>query len=331
MIDPKHKKRFWGLTSILAIVMMAGVLMAANTNNQRGVANLDYTFLGQYPTSGNYYFVDNQSSYAQDSCIRNGGTWDQPLNTIDFAIGCTTAGNGDIIFVAAGHAANVSSGPFINVDVASTKIIGIGAGRNRPTLTWTNKDGMIAIVAVNVSLENFILDMSFATGSDTGVSVTAADFTFKNNEVILSDDSTGKVGHALYLSGATRAQIIDSRFVSPSLAGAVGTSGVTEVIFIGSGVDDVNLDGVYIQAYSNTLLTGLIQAASSRVSGFTLSNSTLIQGNSGSSTYNFSVVGLVSDMIVENVVSIIGNLATSGLTSQTLTDLDRGPQFDAQL
>ena len=331
MIDPKHKIRFWSLTLILVIVMAAGVLMGANTNNQRGVANLDYTFLGNYPTSGNYYFVDNQSSYAQDSCVRNGGTWDQPLNTIDAAIGCTTANNGDIIFVAAGHSENVSSESYIDMDVATTRLVGLGKGRNRSTLVWTNKSGMVEAGASNVGIENFVLDMSFNTGADTGVSVTsgATNFYFANNEVILSDKSGGKVGHAIYLSGGTGAQIVNSNFLS-GLSDSVTSSAVTEVIFIASGVDDVLIKDTYIQAYGPAA-SGLISAASSRVSGFVLQDSTIMQANSASSGYNFSVVGLASEIVIKNVAILIGtDLTTSGVTDDTYIDLNRGPQFDDQ-
>jgi hypothetical protein len=323
----RHKRTYILLAFLIASALL---FMGLNTNNQRGVANQAYTFTGNYPTSGNYIFVDNTSSNAQDSYPRNGGSWDAPLNTIDYAIGRCTASDGCVILVSPGHAENLATESGIDLDVPGTRLVGLGTGRNRPVITWTNASGMLEVNAHDTSIENFILDMSFLNGAHTGVSIASGTswFTFKDNDVILTDIGQGKVGHAFYMTGGTNSVIDNCRFTSGlTEAGTVATrSSVTEVIFLGSAVNDVEIKDTYIQAYNASKLTGLIQAPTSRVSGFYIHDSSFLQGNSGASVINLSVVGLSSDVVIRNISTHVGG--PSGTTSSVYHDSISGPPYD---
>lgn len=99
---------------------------------------------------GNVYWVDSGHSAASDG--NKGTNKNQPLATIDNAIGKCTASNGDIIMVAPGHSETVTTS--IAADVAGIYIIGLGEGTNRPTLVGPNADACIDVTAANVTIRN---------------------------------------------------------------------------------------------------------------------------------------------------------------------------------
>jgi len=273
----------------------------------------------QTQTTGNYWFVDSGSANASDAA-GYGQNPDAPVATIDYAIGLATASNGDVIVVMPGHAETLTTEGAITADVAGVRILGLGIGRDRPTLTWGGKSAAILVSANDFTFENIVFDMSFATGADTGVSVTGTDFKLLGSEVILSDDSTGKVGHGIYLSGGTRTQISDCQFLGSGLA----TSAVTEVVFVGSRVDDVNISNVYVAAYVDSgteLYGGAFSGVASAVSGFRMSDSVFMLGNSGSSPFYFDQTTKI-DGLVTNTASTGGTL-----TGVTIIEIFRIQDF----
>lgn len=86
----------------------------------------------------------------------NKGTYDSPFSTIDYAIGQCSASRGDIIMVKAGHAETLATASAIAADVAGVSIIGLGAGADRPTLTFSATDSTMVISAASVTMQNII-------------------------------------------------------------------------------------------------------------------------------------------------------------------------------
>jgi hypothetical protein len=123
-------------------------------------------------TTGNVFFVDSGSDQATDS-----GGWGghphQPFATVDYAIGQCTASNGDIIYVMPGHAETTTA---IAADIAGISIIGVGVGRNRPTLTATTAaTDLVDVTAANVKLKNLRL-VGAASGVTSLISIAENDF-----------------------------------------------------------------------------------------------------------------------------------------------------------
>lgn len=117
------------------------------------------------------YFV--HSGRGQDSAEIPGTSWDKPFASLDYAVGRTTASQGDVILVCPGHAETTTA---IAVDVAGLRIIGMGAGRNRPTFTATTAaTDLINVSAANVLLRNLRL-VGAASGVTALLDVSAADF-----------------------------------------------------------------------------------------------------------------------------------------------------------
>lgn len=123
--------------------------------------------------SGTTYYVDSTNSAAADSSHRAGTSKDEPFATLDYAIGRTTASKGDTIVLMPGHAETTTA---IALDVAGIRIIGLGYGRNRPTLTATTAaTDLINVTAANCQIHNVRL-VGAASGNTALLDIAAADF-----------------------------------------------------------------------------------------------------------------------------------------------------------
>jgi len=122
---------------------------------------------GQIGT-GNIYYVDSGVSAAGD-----GSSWEKAVATIDAAINKCTANNGDIIYVAQGHAETIAAADGFDADVAGITIIGCGTGTDMPELTFSTTASTVAVGAANVTIVNlrFLAGISEVV---TGLIVEAA-------------------------------------------------------------------------------------------------------------------------------------------------------------
>lgn len=118
--------------------------------------------------SGNVYWVD--SGIGSDG--NSGKSPEKPWATLDYAVSRCTASNGDIIFVAPGHAETISTATALAIDVAGVSIVGLGTGALRPTFTvGTAATATITFSANNCSAENIIVK-SALDGLNTAITVT---------------------------------------------------------------------------------------------------------------------------------------------------------------
>jgi hypothetical protein len=120
-------------------------------------------------TTGNVYFVD--SNTGSDS--NDGDSPEVPFATLDHAIGHCTASKADKIILMPGHAETTTA---IALDVAGVEIIGLGVGRNRPTLTATAAaSDLIDVTAANCRIKNIRL-VGAASACTSLISIAAHDF-----------------------------------------------------------------------------------------------------------------------------------------------------------
>jgi len=145
---------------------------------------------------GNIFWVDSGESKGGDTDGHghNPGT---PFLTIDYAIGQCEASNGDIVYVAPGHAETIVGAGGITMDVAGVSIIGMGTGDMRPTITFTTAAAASVLVSAsdcvianmrficNITSQVHMIDVagddleiygcSFKEGSATGLCFISAD------------------------------------------------------------------------------------------------------------------------------------------------------------
>ena len=110
---------------------------------------------------------------------------DAPVATLDYAVGLCTADKGDVIYLMPGHAENIASAAGCVLDVAGVKVVGLGYGTLRPTLTLTTADtSKVSITAANCWFENVLVVsnyLSIATAISVGA--LADGLTLKNVEM----------------------------------------------------------------------------------------------------------------------------------------------------
>jgi len=99
--------------------------------------------------TGDVFYVDSGVASAGD-----GKSWLRAKATLDEAIALCTANNGDVIYVAQGHAEDWTTTDSVDVDVAGVTIIGCGTGIDRPTFTYDDTDPELVVGEENVYIYN---------------------------------------------------------------------------------------------------------------------------------------------------------------------------------
>jgi hypothetical protein len=111
------------------------------------------------------------------------------VSTIDAAINLCEANKGDRIYVLPGHAETITAASAITADAAGVRIIGLGRGSSRPTITWGAAAATIVVSAASVSFENFRFINNFADVTTMfSVSGGGDDLMFAN--CLFADTST---------------------------------------------------------------------------------------------------------------------------------------------
>ncbi len=232
-------------------------------------------------------FVDSGETNALDADDGyHGHSLETPLATIDYAVGLCTASEQSIILVAPGHAeTEAAAAALVTCDIAGVKIIGMGEGTLRPTITLSTDTGAIAfsITAANVVISNIrivpavdavakcisvaasdcklidieVADTSASVEAAIGILTTAAADrlyieNYKHNGFLAGNACT----QAISLVGVDRAEIVDCWF-----RGAFSTAAIQMVSTACSGVV---IRGCVFENGTTALSLDIIDNASSK-------------------------------------------------------------------
>lgn len=196
---------------------------------------------------GDIYFVRSTAPGAGDT-TGHGRSPDAPFATIDYAIGQCTANNGDVIYVLPGHAETVSAAAGIDFDVAGVKVVGLGAGAARPTITMSAVASTIHFDAIGSHLENVLVKVEH--DCTIVIDVDKADCVIKAVEFRARTAATAREWvTCIDVAGAganacDRLQVLDCIFTTPT-AGADNCIGLDEV------ADGVVISGCHFWADCN--------------------------------------------------------------------------------
>jgi hypothetical protein len=153
------------------------------TNFPHGITSFGIPVLGSGSlipsTTGSVFFVSSGTG----SNGNDGKSPDSAFATVDYAVGKCTADKGDVIIVMPGHAEALTSSS-LTLDVAGISVIGLGAGRLRPTLTAAATTGTVTVSADDITLRNFVF-VANVDNAVTAITVGAAkDFTIEGCEFV---------------------------------------------------------------------------------------------------------------------------------------------------
>jgi hypothetical protein len=116
---------------------MAKTALYGKTASPGGLFSIE----SQDVSTGNRFFVDSGSANV-GSTASYGKSPEAPLASLAlaFSLDILTANNGDIVYLMPGHTENVIAAATIACDIAGVKVIGLGEGSDKPTITFTTID-----------------------------------------------------------------------------------------------------------------------------------------------------------------------------------------------
>jgi hypothetical protein len=271
-------------------------------------------------TTGTTFYVHSGTGHVSNAGTNAGA----PLATIDSAINLCTAGKGDQILVMPGHAESISGASTIVPDIAGISIIGLGTGRNRPVLSFTNTAGKITFSGANTLVRNivFAADVSAVV---TGIAVTAADVTFDSCEFNFVDTGDD-FAIMLLATSVARLTVTDCVFIAENTAGcnagiqfnACSNLTITNNRFEGDYTTSV-LNGVTAASTGVFIAYNLLRN-SDTTAGVLLTTFTATTGlaayNSGGTLYSTNITDVWANTNVLSIQNYVVNVVTetAGIT-----------------
>src|SRR3990167_6792842 len=186
-----------------------------SSQNPGGVFSIE----SQDISTGSRFYVDSVTG----SSTFDGQSPNTPKATVAQAIALCTADKGDIIYVMPKHAESFAAADGFDVTKAGVTIRGLGWGDFRPTFTFTDTDGTIAVGAASVWVDTlrFVAGISAVV---VGVNVEAAGVACRitNCQWYWGGTTGFDFLQALNINvGAHRALVENCQFIAePAVAGA---------------------------------------------------------------------------------------------------------------
>lgn len=175
---------------------------------------------------------------------------------------------GDLILVLPGHTETMIAATTLSLNKAGLHIVGLGEGASRPTVSFTTATTAdFNIDSANITIENFIFDLTGIDAVAAAIDVNAAGFTMKNCLVITAN-ATNQAVIALDASASTDdLTLIECQFIGTADAG------MTAAINIVGGNRHRIQRCVFIGAY--TAGVGAIQHATTTSLGMLIDGNTI--------------------------------------------------------
>jgi hypothetical protein len=218
---------------------------------------------------GLYFFpgVVGDTRFVSSGAGSSGGPGFTPENayaTMIQAQSASTASQGDVVLVCPGHAEAVSGAAGMTFSKAGMTYIGLGLGRNRPTITWGTAIGAQVIISgANISFKNFVFDFTGFDAITAAISITSADVSFEDCEFIVNSATAGVVLGILTAATAARLRIENCRFIGPAVnAGTTVTACIKHEVGVDYVIRGCYFTGKMTQAILNAtaLLRGVIDS-----------------------------------------------------------------------
>lgn len=190
------------------------------TNFPQGLSSFGFPLIGSGPIQslGNVWFVDsaiggNAPGYGTDKL--------RPFATIAYALTKCTANNDDVIFVSDGHTESIAAAAGWTT-ISGVRIIGLGRGAKRPTITFTATASQVVASGNNTTLENLVFDLTGIDAVVKAFAVTGTDLTVSNCRFVLSTASAQAVIGFGLDTGCARPAFLNCEVAGTTDAGPTG-------------------------------------------------------------------------------------------------------------
>lgn len=210
-------------------------------------------------TVGNNMFCDSATGTATGP----GFSPETAYSTLITAMAACVASNGDVVYVAPGHAESIVGAAGMTFSKAGIRYQGLGIGRNRPTITFSTSTAAQMIVSgANITFSNFIFDLTGISAIVAAISVTGADVAFEDCEFLISTGTNAPVLGILTAATADRLRIERCRFIGPATSTDTCTACIKHEVGVDFIIKDCYFTGKMTQAILNATanLRGLIDS-----------------------------------------------------------------------
>lgn len=259
----------------------------------------------------NFPFTSGDVRFVHASGVATGPGWavENAYTTLDAAIGACAADNGDTIVVCEGHTESIVGAAGILADVAGVKILGLGAGRRRPRITFTTADAAsLDVTGARCVLENLVF-INGRDGQTAMVNVSGADCVIQDCEFMLGDATTQAVLGILTTAGGTR-----SIFRRNHMHGS-GDAGVSAAIRVVGGDAILIEDNVIVGAFATTGNISNITTASTML---TIRRNHLLNTTADGNNKLIVAEATTTGLIVHNAGGIIDSTAPAPVTAAAM-------------
>lgn len=259
----------------------------------QAVYNQFYLFPG---IAGNVFFV-----YSGATGTGDGVSPANACTTINAAVALCAADNHDTILVLPGHTETITAAAGVALSTAGVRVVGVGAGRQRPRVNYTTAVGAsFDVTAARCSVENLYFTPLGVDNVTAAVNVQAADFTIRNCEFELANVTNQAALGVLTTAAADRLVIDGCHFHGTTDAGTA-----TAIRIVG-GTDARIENNVIVGAYT-TSLGGIDQNTTTAVN--TVVRNNVISNQTASSTKALVFSSSSTPLIVDNRLTILSGTA----------------------
>ena len=196
---------------------------------------------------GQIFWVDNGPSLLPQQRAGsdgNRGTFLDPFATLAFAISQCVQGRGDIIMIGAGHRETIANATTLTMSCNGVAIIGLGAGYQRPTFTFTTATtANIPIWSSSMSIQNCLFVNNFANiaSNFTGIRGSSATSTIVGTTFTAVGAITGAFYPGMTLAGTG---VTPGTYIVSQIAGTATSTGATFTVYPSQTVTSTTITGL---------------------------------------------------------------------------------------
>lgn len=261
---------------------------------------------------GKDWYVDSVTGQAN----RSGKSQSQALATIAQALAKCRANKGDRIICLENHAETLSSATALQMNVAGVTVVGLGLGRNRPTITLdTANTATIAVSADNVRFLNMRFIANFLSIAACFTLTTAKAFRAQG----CSFSDTSSILNFLNIIKSTgAANTIDNIHVEDCNWNGLGTTSVNSFILSANDIDGARLFRNHIKLARTATAAILLTVTAGVLTDFLADGNTCIsQQTAETGGGTVSVGGSTSTGILRNTIQATLTTATDIIITLT--------------
>jgi len=228
---------------------------------------------------GKVFFVNSANVLSVDGVAGsngNKGTYQQPFETLTYAITRCVASRGDIICLMPGYTQTVSSANAIDMSIAGVCVIGLGFGTKKATFTLDTADtASIKISSFNCAFVNCAFSANYADVATCFNATTAKYLTLKDCDFV---DTATNMNFLYIVDTDATANRLDGfyaencKWVSPDLA-------CVSMVKIDAAQDDVRFSNCYVNLGVNNSKGAFYTSGANDVTNVRIDNCDVVRLN----------------------------------------------------